>query len=34
LESPKGEISLQSVTETKTDEDEREYFKLPKPSKK
>jgi hypothetical protein len=29
LETPKGEISLQSVTETKTDADEKEYFKLP-----
>jgi len=30
LETPQGEISLQSVTETKTEEDERDYFKLPK----
>jgi len=29
LETPKGDISLQSVTETKTDADEKEYFKLP-----
>jgi len=30
LESPQGEVSLQNVGETKTEEDEREYFKLPK----